>query len=375
MDLTVENFFGVMSILISFVCVLLAGFLFTVRTERVLPNRMLAVFLLLTAIELSGWLWVDSGNYASWLNALRMAIGTLQMPLFLGFFISSCYSDFRLRRRDALHLLPFVVALILILPGSQIPFVPDTANFREHLTVAEDKVFQLIAHIQYYTYIIAVGVVLWTFRKRFRDQHAGARSEVFRWLTEFACVSLFAHTLILIRDLLRNTPAESLVLVFQMVGAVLALTITTWIALQSLFKPNLFRDVGRAFDRVSEKKAGLFQSDSLRRSELDRLLAYMETNAPYLKSDLSLAVLADGLAMTPREVSELLNTSVGTHFFDFVNSYRVGEAEKLLLSDPSMSVTEILYAVGFNSKSSFNIAFKKQTGMTPSSFRKQGKTC
>ena len=105
--------------------------------------------------------------------------------------------------------------------------------------------------------------------------------------------------------------------------------------------------------------------------DLKRLVAYVETQKPYLNPDLTLAALADQVAMTPREVSELLNQSLGMHFFDFINGYRIDQARDLLVNDPSQSILDILLASGFNSKSSFNTAFKKRVGLTPSAYRKQ----
>jgi AraC-like DNA-binding protein len=60
------------------------------------------------------------------------------------------------------------------------------------------------------------------------------------------------------------------------------------------------------------------------------------------------------------------------HFFDFINEYRINDAKKLL-KDPTkkeITVLEILYQVGFNSKSSFYTAFKKATNQTPTAYRK-----
>lgn len=56
-----------------------------------------------------------------------------------------------------------------------------------------------------------------------------------------------------------------------------------------------------------------------------------------------------------------------------MNEYRIEKAMEIL-KDPSqkeLTVLEILYQVGFNSKSSFNTSFKKYTGKTPTDFRKQ----
>jgi len=58
-----------------------------------------------------------------------------------------------------------------------------------------------------------------------------------------------------------------------------------------------------------------------------------------------------------------------------VNGYRIDEAKKLL-SDPahnSEKIISVLYDCGFNSKSVFNTVFKKNTGLTPSEFRRKYK--
>jgi AraC-like DNA-binding protein len=59
------------------------------------------------------------------------------------------------------------------------------------------------------------------------------------------------------------------------------------------------------------------------------------------------------------------------HFFDFVNEYRIQKAMGILKdqSRSQLTVLEILYEVGFNSKSSFNTSFKKHTNLTPTAYR------
>ncbi len=72
------------------------------------------------------------------------------------------------------------------------------------------------------------------------------------------------------------------------------------------------------------------------------------------------------------EISLIINRVIGQHFFDFVNSYRINLAGEILIANEQhpKTVLEILYEVGFNSKSSFNTAFKKHFLMTPSQYRK-----
>jgi len=60
---------------------------------------------------------------------------------------------------------------------------------------------------------------------------------------------------------------------------------------------------------------------------------------------------------------------MNTSFWDYVNRFRVEEARDLLENNPDVSIISVCFKVGFNSKSSFNTAFKKMTGMTPTEYR------
>ena len=105
---------------------------------------------------------------------------------------------------------------------------------------------------------------------------------------------------------------------------------------------------------------------------LDHVNHYMTDEEPFLDASLTLNSLAKGTGISSRELSILINHHLNKHFFDFVNEYRIEKAMQLL-TDPERkeyTILEILYEVGFNSKSSFNTAFKKYTGKTPTDFRR-----
>lgn len=69
----------------------------------------------------------------------------------------------------------------------------------------------------------------------------------------------------------------------------------------------------------------------------------------------------------------MINEGLNQNFYDFINYHRVKESERLLREPDSdfKTVLEVLFEVGFNSKSSFNTAFKKINGVTPTQFKKQ----
>jgi AraC-like DNA-binding protein len=113
---------------------------------------------------------------------------------------------------------------------------------------------------------------------------------------------------------------------------------------------------------------------TLERSDtyLQKLLDLMNTEKPYLDGDLTLQKLAKALSVSPHHLSQTINEQLNQNFFDFINTYRIEEAKRML-RDPGKkhySILAVSEEVGFNSKSAFNAAFKKHVNMTPSEFRK-----
>jgi AraC-like DNA-binding protein len=98
----------------------------------------------------------------------------------------------------------------------------------------------------------------------------------------------------------------------------------------------------------------------------------METMKPFLEPELTIYKLAEELKVPRHHLSQVINEKAQKSFFDFINSYRIEEVKKLL-ADPKMANRNILGIAldcGFNSKATFNAAFKKFTGMTPSAYQK-----
>ena len=102
------------------------------------------------------------------------------------------------------------------------------------------------------------------------------------------------------------------------------------------------------------------------RAKLDRIVAARELMFDPL---LTMPKLANAVGVTPNQLSYVLNQHLGKSFFDFVNEVRTNEASRLLIEEPDRTILDIAISVGFNSKSTFNLAFKKITGKTPSAYR------
>jgi AraC-like DNA-binding protein len=85
---------------------------------------------------------------------------------------------------------------------------------------------------------------------------------------------------------------------------------------------------------------------------------------------LTLPVLARQLDCSPNHLSQVINEKLNENFFDFVNRHRIEEAKRLLTQDERpQKILAIALDTGFNSKSAFYNAFKKQVHMTPAQYR------
>ena len=102
----------------------------------------------------------------------------------------------------------------------------------------------------------------------------------------------------------------------------------------------------------------------------DKINNIMSKETLYLDPNLSLQKLANHLAISPNYISQTLNETLCTNFFDFINKWRIEAAKPKILANKD-SVLTIALEVGFNARSSFYKAFKQETGQTPSEFRKQ----
>jgi len=123
---------------------------------------------------------------------------------------------------------------------------------------------------------------------------------------------------------------------------------------------------------IREEKAPALQHDDA--SEwISRLNEIMITRKPYKNVDLTVSELAEMLGTKPHFLSRIINEVHQKNFRDFVNTYRIEEFIALAGSKEFKHYTFLALAqeVGFNSKSTFNLAFKKLTNQSPREYFKR----
>lgn len=122
--------------------------------------------------------------------------------------------------------------------------------------------------------------------------------------------------------------------------------------------------------QTEKKYANSSLTESTSRLIWEELKGIMEEEKPYRNSEYRLNDLALRLDQSIHHVSQVINEREGVSFSDFINRYRVREAQALLTSDRAKQITILAIALeaGFNSKTAFYNTFKKETGQTPSQF-------
>ncbi len=122
--------------------------------------------------------------------------------------------------------------------------------------------------------------------------------------------------------------------------------------------------------RVLNAQKSKGATDPTIHTEINLIIKEIESRQLYRDPGLNRLMLTELTGISPNRISELINGHFGVNFSEWVNTYRINEAQQLLRSEEdALTVKEIYYQVGFNSKSAFYGAFKKATGLTPSLFR------
>ncbi|PIF62260.1 AraC family transcriptional regulator [Flavobacterium sp. 11] len=362
-----------------FVSLLMAFFLLTVKTENKLANRLFAWFFIISAIDLSGFFVTNYIQDYLDLMIFRWTICLLAMPLFYLYVLSVCYSDFRLKWKHLVHLLPILLVNLVFIPRLYLASNSDMkllSGDLEHMP--EIYLIQILIEFQYVFYIVSAFLILKKYREIYLENYTNPSTSTYKYLFQMTTVFLIAHGLVALKNLLRYSDYRQMFLWLNVVVGSVALFITCWLVMKALNHPELFRGINSKLQltkdilpEVEEKTASKNVQDDAISSQISILKQYMAQKEPFLDPSLTIQELANQIDIPVRDLSVLINHHMDQHFFDFVNEYRIQKAMGILKdqSRSQLTVLEILYEVGFNSKSSFNTSFKKHTNLTPTAYR------
>jgi ligand-binding sensor domain-containing protein/AraC-like DNA-binding protein len=172
--------------------------------------------------------------------------------------------------------------------------------------------------------------------------------------------------------------------VWNLTGASLTFTLIPYFYQTALFKilvslllacllvAAIYIYKNRPFTKIN-KYGGMHLNPIFAEECLTKIRYQMEIKKVYCDSDISLQSLAAKISITSHQLSQLLNDTIGKSFFDFINSYRVEEAQKILKSPKGeyLKISSIAIEVGFKTMSAFYKAFKRHANTTPTQYKKK----
>lgn len=118
-----------------------------------------------------------------------------------------------------------------------------------------------------------------------------------------------------------------------------------------------------------------YQYSPLSKEEQDRIAtlihSYLKSGTAYIEEEFSLHSLAMAIGFSKHQVSQVITDTMQSNFYELVNTYRLELFLHKLDRDPSLSVSDLSYQVGFKSRTTFYKYFKSKVGLTPSEYKGQ----
>lgn len=293
----------------------------------------------------------------------------------------------------ALHFIPFLIYLISLLPYF-IKSAHYKIDYLSNFEAASKDDFGLLTQLSIPLIFIYL-LVTWRYLVKYKRQLFLTFSQIEKrkvdWLRQFVVIvlAILLITAIAFYAEKFNVPYFSWLYNYTYF---LVVFLIYWIGYKTLSQPEIFtketstqnitlteinpeKPDHRKPDEsapvpVKYQKTQLSPDQKLRLK--NQLLAYMSQHKPYLQPELTIQDLADQAGIARYAISQIINDDLGKNFYDFVNSYRIDEFKRNI-TQPEFSHLNILAVAlesGFNSKATFNNAFKKITGITPSHYVK-----
>ena len=280
------------------------------------------------------------------------------------------------------HAMPFLAGLVLRIPifglqgsdkiiweSGDLVAHDQLASWHVTLVGIADELIDLLYLLCLTLYLVQSLIRLRAHRSNLLDLHSDTQGRTLLWLYGF--VGLFTGLwvlLALVFDASELSRSGALLL------GVAELLVIVGLAYCSLLQAPVYTaSEASVLSELVVGKSTKYAKSALSAVDADRiaeeLAQSMEHQQLYLDPGLTLPALAKQLGVSTNHLSQVINARHDSRFHDYVNRHRVGAAAQQLDQNPDTTVLDIAMACGFNSKSTFNAAFKKVFGTTPTQYR------
>jgi len=353
MILTIVDLISVTTV---FLLLLFSLFLFNYKRGNRQSHRLLAAFLFFNAVFIIDFLIPTIQTFLninlSYLENSGHSAGFLFGPLLYFYTKSITEHNYSFGKNYYIHFLPFLIVFL----NNQI------------FDVISFSIVTLGLHIQTLSYMVFILFDLSAYRKKIKNYYSSVEEHNLSWLV----IVVFAFMTMWLADLISyilwnlDPNFSEYFGYLSLISLSINFIFANFIVYKGLTHPNLFI----AGEESIKYKTSVLSED-LKEEYQNKLVKYIESEKPYLLPGLTLAEVSEKLAIHPKYLSQVINENLNKNFHDFINYYRIKEAQRQIAEslETKKTVLEVLYDCGFNTKSVFNTSFKKIVGVTPTQYK------
>jgi len=359
-------------------------------------NYWLSFFIFLCALYIAPWMlgfagWYDNQPYRDILFYVPFQHLLLIGPTIYFYTQSLLNPSFRLNRKNFLHFIPGIIYLIYILSLWIYDkfIVKDYFFYKDGMDKDFESWYQNLGLLSMMLYFLVSIRYYNLYRKLMFQVVSYADSILFKWIKTYLYAFLVMLSLPIVLDVVSSFYPEIesytgtwwFFLFFSIIMYYIAITgysnvIVAKIGFDISVFPNqpalLLQDNKNEGEVIIDIEHESLQNNETPETAIwkSKIEALIQTEKLYQNPELTLTDLARRLETNATVISKAINQGFGLNFNDFVNQYRIDAVKKAFESGNHKKNTllGIAFDSGFNSKATFNRAFKKNTGLSPKAY-------
>ena len=281
------------------------------------------------------------------------------------YFLAQTNVNFKFTKKHLLHIVPYILYLVLSIILLILGLTPKKGLFSSEINVIWEIFLYILNYGGIFYYFIKSLKIYKNYKVWTENQYSNTFELELKWLRNFLflfLVGAMIHLFNTIIDFIYELPFDQ-----DYYWQLFTVVTIIYVGVSGL---NQRQEKNLIFEHqsIKQEKSKIKESSVDELAFKERLQDYMVSKKPFLDPDLTLRDLASKLNTNTTFISGVINNQFEKNFNDFVNEYRVQEFQRAIANpvNKNLTLVDIAYDCGFNSKATFNRAIKKFTGKIPS---------